>query len=204
MKKIKEQKAITLVALIITIIVLLILAVVSITTLSGDHIIQHAENAKDAYQNASITEKNQLQNYETLLNQKVSKSKIFNMIQNSSQTTINVEGNNTVLYQYAYTGEIVSMKLNGSNYLTLDDGTIIMGTKNGEIFHTNLENYDTYKIAKEQKNEANNYLLKVAAEPTISDFTTTIEVTIEITFSDGTTIVDHCIFLFENQAIAIP
>lgn len=62
-EKIINQKGITLVALIITIIVLLILAVVAIRAVSEDGIIGHAKNARDAYNQAQITENGTLQNY---------------------------------------------------------------------------------------------------------------------------------------------
>lgn len=57
MKKIKEQRGITLVALIITIIVLLILAMVAIKGVQGDGIFVHAQNARDNYNRAKVEEK---------------------------------------------------------------------------------------------------------------------------------------------------
>ena len=68
----RGQKGITLVALIITIIVLLILAVVTIAAVSGDRIINHAENARDDYKTAINTENKILVNYETRLQQEAS------------------------------------------------------------------------------------------------------------------------------------
>lgn len=59
----RGQKGITLVALIITIIVLLILAVVAISAVTGDGIINHAVNAQEAYNKASIDENTALYNY---------------------------------------------------------------------------------------------------------------------------------------------
>ena len=64
----RGQKGITLVALIITIIVLLILAVVTIAAVSGDRIINHAENARDTYQAKQTEEQTMLNTYETRLN----------------------------------------------------------------------------------------------------------------------------------------
>lgn len=52
----RGQKGITLVALIITIIVLLILAVVAITTVKGDGILGHANNAVNKFGNAQENE----------------------------------------------------------------------------------------------------------------------------------------------------
>lgn len=65
----RGQKGITLVALIITIIVLLILAVVTIAAVTGDGIINHAENARDAYKDAMVDENTAITNYETRLQQ---------------------------------------------------------------------------------------------------------------------------------------
>lgn len=67
----REQKGITLVALIITIIVLLILAVVTISAVSGDRIMDHAENARDQYMSAANNEAQMLTTYETRLNAEV-------------------------------------------------------------------------------------------------------------------------------------
>ena len=63
MKKIENQKGITLVALIITIVVLLILAVVAIRAVQDGGIIDYAKNARDDYQKAQDEEQTQLQNY---------------------------------------------------------------------------------------------------------------------------------------------
>lgn len=67
MKKLNKQTGITLVALIITIIVLLILAVVTIASVTGDGIINHAENARDAYKTAQEDENSILKYYEDYL-----------------------------------------------------------------------------------------------------------------------------------------
>lgn len=66
-RKTKQQKGITLVALIITIIVLLILAVVTIAAVTGDRIINHAENARDQYRIGMETENGILKYYEDYL-----------------------------------------------------------------------------------------------------------------------------------------
>ena len=69
----RGQKGITLVALIITIIVLLILAVVTISAVSGNHILNHAENARDRYTQAANEENTMLTQYETKLNTEAAK-----------------------------------------------------------------------------------------------------------------------------------
>ena len=66
-RKTKDQKGITLIALIITIIVLLILAVVTISAVTGDGIINHAENARDAYRRGMEAENSVLKTYEDYL-----------------------------------------------------------------------------------------------------------------------------------------
>ena len=66
MKKIKQDKGITLIALIITIIVLLILAVVTIGAITNQGIINYATNAKDDYNREAQNEAmilNGLENY---------------------------------------------------------------------------------------------------------------------------------------------
>ena len=57
MKRMKNEKGITLVALIITIVVLLILAVVAVTGVKQDGIFSHANNAATKY-NSAIKDEN--------------------------------------------------------------------------------------------------------------------------------------------------
>ena len=71
----KAQEGITLVALIITIIVLLILAVVTIASITGNGIINHAENARDKYRKAQEDENSILKNYEDFLDIELAKTK---------------------------------------------------------------------------------------------------------------------------------
>ena len=71
MKKIKEEKGITLVALIITIVVLLILAAVAIGTVKNSDIIGHAQNAAGGYNQAKANELEALAGYEETLNKYV-------------------------------------------------------------------------------------------------------------------------------------
>lgn len=59
-EKLKSNNAITLISLIITIIVLLILAVVSIKLIWSEGIIEHANNAVNAYNEAQTNEREQL------------------------------------------------------------------------------------------------------------------------------------------------
>ncbi len=64
----KDQKGITLVALVITIIILLILAMVSISLVLNSGIIDRANNAVNAYNNAQINEQEQLNAVENYMN----------------------------------------------------------------------------------------------------------------------------------------
>lgn len=61
--KIKENKAITLIALVITMIILLILAGVAISILSNNGIFERAKETKDKWQNAQNEEEMQIAKY---------------------------------------------------------------------------------------------------------------------------------------------
>ena len=62
--KIKEHKAITLIALVITIIVLLILAGITVAQLSGNNLFENAKLAKEKYKQAREDEDETLEDYE--------------------------------------------------------------------------------------------------------------------------------------------
>ena len=64
MKKINNNKAITLIALVITIIVLLILAGITVAQLSGNNLFENAKLAKEKYQQAREQEDEILGDYE--------------------------------------------------------------------------------------------------------------------------------------------
>ena len=70
---IKKEKAITLIALIITVIILVILAAVSIRAVYNMGIIKHAVNAIEEYARAEKSERELLDNYSTLIEDRVSK-----------------------------------------------------------------------------------------------------------------------------------
>ena len=55
-KKLKNQKAITLIALVITIIILLILAGISIASLTGSGVFERAKESKEKSEQAQIKE----------------------------------------------------------------------------------------------------------------------------------------------------
>ena len=63
MKKLKEQKGITLVALVITIIILLLLAAISIQSLTNTGLFEKADEAKRKTKNAQAEENEVIENY---------------------------------------------------------------------------------------------------------------------------------------------
>ena len=69
MKKIKNQKGITLIALVITIIILLILAGVALSIVFNGGIIEKSQNAVDTYNSSSKNEEEKLADLETKFQQ---------------------------------------------------------------------------------------------------------------------------------------
>ena len=72
MKKIVNEKGITLVALVITIVILLILAGISISALTNTNIFEKAEEAKSKSEAAEIEQNQILDSYESEINQYLS------------------------------------------------------------------------------------------------------------------------------------
>ena len=72
MRKIKNQKGITLVALVITIIILLILATISIQSFTNTGLFSKAQEAKEKMQNAEENQAKMLNEYEDELNKYIS------------------------------------------------------------------------------------------------------------------------------------
>ena len=72
MRKIKNQKGITLVALVITIIILSILATISIQSLTNTGLFSKAQEAKEKMQNAEENQAKMLNEYEDELNKYIS------------------------------------------------------------------------------------------------------------------------------------
>lgn len=77
MKKIKENRGITLVALVITIVILLILAGLSISTLTNTGLFKKAKEAKEKTQNTEKEQNKILNEYETALNQYDEKTLVY-------------------------------------------------------------------------------------------------------------------------------
>ena len=107
MKKIKDQKGITLIALIITIIVLLILAVVTIGTIQESNVITYAQNAANDYNKEKEKEESTISGYESLIEQYVPQaSKIeYYIVEYSSNTETSsvvqkLDSNNLVCTTY--------------------------------------------------------------------------------------------------------
>ena len=95
MKKLKEEKGLTLVALIITIVVLLILAVVAIGAVQDSNIIGHAQNAAGSYNQAKGNEVDTLTKYEEEIEKYVPVSK-----EKEYKFTLNQLGDWTVYKTY--------------------------------------------------------------------------------------------------------
>ena len=92
----KNKKGITLIALVITIIVLLILAIVTIRIVVNQNIINHANNAVTAYNEAQQNESEQLTWVEGLMQNKGGSS---SSISNSNSETQGNQLNNKEIYQ---------------------------------------------------------------------------------------------------------
>ena len=129
----KNQRGITLIALIITIIVLLILAVVTIAGIRGDAIINHAENARNEWQVATVTENTQLTNYINLIDKYASEDSGEEMIPlENAQITYSCERVNedeVVFYKVPIAGRS-ALKQEGNQYtmkfyFTLDSYTTL-------------------------------------------------------------------------------
>ncbi len=93
----KKAKGITLVALIITIVVLLIIAAVTINAVSGEKIIEHADNAAAEFERASTEENAMIGNIVSGMYDYARQSKYG--IQNAYGFYFNRE------YKYVYTNE---------------------------------------------------------------------------------------------------
>lgn len=112
MKKIKTNKAITLVALIITIVVLLILATVTIKQASGEKIVEQAKNAEE--------------NTETEIIKKQIKKDILSL-QATKNTEITADDINEILNNYGTVTDEEGKKLlkTSDNKYTIDVTDII-------------------------------------------------------------------------------
>lgn len=74
--RIKNEKAITLIALVITIIILLILSGIAISMIAGDNgILTHAKRAKEETEKAALNEQEDLEDIEALINDETSTKK---------------------------------------------------------------------------------------------------------------------------------
>ena len=94
MKKIKTNKAITLVALIITIVVLLILATVTIKQASGEKIVEQAKNAEENTETEIIKKqiKKDILSLQATKNTAITEDNINVILSNYGTVTNNEEG----------------------------------------------------------------------------------------------------------------
>ena len=120
MKKIKNNKGITLIALIITIILLLILAIVTISAVNEGNLFAHANNAARTYSERAEEENTLLSNYVSYIEEYSNKSKSENQNKWAERGITNVQIGEDKKYYCADTG-------NGTSYC-------IYLTENGDIY----------------------------------------------------------------------
>lgn len=90
MKKIVNEKGITLVALVITIVILLILAGISISALTNTNIFEKAEEAKSKSEAAEIEQNQILDSYESEINQYLSGQSGEKLVDKVNEGTIKI------------------------------------------------------------------------------------------------------------------
>ena len=119
-ENLKNKKGITLIALVITIIVLLILAIVTIRIVVNQNIINHANNAVTAYNEAQNNESEQLTWAEELMKNKGGSSTSGS---GNSHELFSVAGVNAVSGGQNENDRIVALNGNGSHVVmfTLQD-----------------------------------------------------------------------------------
>ena len=140
MRKTDSQKGITLVALIITIIVLLILAIVAIVAVTNDGIINHAQNARDRYENAKDDENEILESYLNKINSSMGNSAVTNPDDSAGDDTT---GDDT-------TGgnEIITFKVVGVSYTAREGMTWKQWIDSEEFESGNISYGDRYVYTK--------------------------------------------------------
>ena len=140
MKKIKNERGITLIALVITIIVLLILAGVSIATLTGENgILTRADDAKRETTKAEARERIQLEMAASFDN--TGKYNVYKAIENLK--------NNAKIPAEDITkndDRTLKVKLNGYEFPVDTDGRVGEGTKVGEIEEPLVSIIDYVKV----------------------------------------------------------
>ena len=126
MKRLKKEKAITLVALVITIVILLILAGISISTLTNTGIFEKAKEAKKASENAEKIQNKLLEQYREQLNkympEELTDDKINKVLSQTENTFLkDTNGNSFTLPA----GFKVVVNDNTNNAKTVDKGIVI-------------------------------------------------------------------------------
>ena len=126
MKRLKKEKAITLVSLVITIVILLILAGISISTLTNTGIFEKAKEAKKASENAEKEQNKLLEQYREQLNkympEELTDDKINKVLSQTENTFLkDTNGNSFTLPA----GFKVVVNDNTNNAKTVDKGIVI-------------------------------------------------------------------------------
>ncbi len=112
--KLKQQRAITLVALIITIIVLLILAMVSIRLVMNGGIIDRANRGVKIYKDSEIEEKIKLAYSEYQTAKYQTPITLETALEHSGLTGASVSGSDSTEWKVTYNGKVYPIEANGS------------------------------------------------------------------------------------------
>lgn len=126
MKRLKKEKAITLVSLVITIVILLILAGISISTLTNTGIFEKAKEAKKASENAEKEQNKLLEQYREQLNkympEELTDDKINKVLSQTENTFLkDTNGNSFTLPA----GFKVVVNDDTNNAKTVDKGIVV-------------------------------------------------------------------------------
>ncbi len=157
---IKNRNGITLIALIVTIVVLLILAGVTISAVFSDNgIIKKAQEAKNAWENATQSEINKIENLANeLSNIEESINYYFDVVLDKTEVTslpdtISITTKNYIGEEFSNRDIEYNIQINSEYEMTISDGEtsrlLAGGSKNEETFEINIkekENTNNFKI----------------------------------------------------------
>lgn len=177
MKKINNNKAITLIALVITIIILLILAGVAINALTQTGLFENAKQAKNVTENAKGEENTILGDYENEINkynikQEKENSKLDNEGLLGKIQNLNVPGEQTISVKYIDENEEKAIEY--SINLIIYNGNLTLDGKNsveGATLKDNVYEFGNKEkdVATENENAKNMVVLKVNGNLTINE-----------------------------------
>ena len=155
-QKLKNNKAITLIALVVTIVVLLILAGISISLVAGDNgLIKKARDARDETRYASIKEEVELWKADKSLAETTGRSR-ENL--NDFITRLKLKDNEQENVEKDASGKIkkITIKIGDKTIDLSDSKTLVQAFKDGEIKVGDYLNYNTkVDTSKNYKSETN-------------------------------------------------